>query len=104
MECFLLDPETRPHSSESDGLVTVKMIDHAWGTRLQILQNKGWKTPIGCEHLVQSLAQFLDTTVLKMVALEGANALGAVWFVERTGEPVGFVLCDRSTAISPLSN
>lgn len=104
VERFLRDPATRLHYSKSDGRVAVKMIDHAWGARLQIAQDKGRKSVPGCEHLVQSLAYLPEATILKMVVLEGECALGAVWFVEETDEPVGFVVADLSIATRPLPN
>ncbi|SEQ88411.1 hypothetical protein SAMN05216548_108197 [Faunimonas pinastri] len=94
---FLRDPGTYLEESKSDGRVTVKMVDHAWGTRLQIARKKGLRPLPGCEHLVQSLARLPDAMILKVVILLGTSMIGAVWFIEENQEPVGFVVGELTT-------
>jgi hypothetical protein len=89
-EATLSDPATRV-SEPTNLRFTVKRLNFVWGARLKIFQDKGLPAIPGCEGLVQSLARFPEETILKRVALRGVSTLGAVWFVEATDEPVGFV-------------
>lgn len=89
-EAILSDPATRV-SEPTNLQFSVKRLNFVWGTRLNITRDKGLPAIPGCENLVQSLARLPEDTVLKRVALRGAGTLGAVWFVETTDEPVGFV-------------
>lgn len=102
MKRFLKHPATHFHQSQSDGRVTVDAINHAWAARLEIALKKGFEPLPGCKCLVQSLARIPAAAMLNMVVLEGDSQIGAVWFLEATSEPVGFVVGDRATAIRPL--
>ena len=103
MKRFLMHPATHFHQSESYGRVTVDAINHAWATRLEMALKKGFEPLPGCKCLVQSLARFPAAAMLNMVVLEGDDQLGAVWFLEATSEPVGFVLGDRAVAMRPAA-
>lgn len=97
-QAFLRDPQTHPHQGGTGGRVTVKQIDHAWRTRLEIARGKGVRPVPGCEHLVSELNKLPGETVLDTFIFEHEDGLGAFWFVEQTGEPVGFVVGERATA------
>jgi len=91
-ETFLQHPGTHLHQGGTDGRVTVKQADHAWGTRLELARTKGLQPMPGCEHLVSTLNKLPAETILEVVILEGQGKLGAFWFVEQTGDPVGFIV------------
>jgi len=97
---LLQHPRTHLHEGGTDGRVTVKQIDHAWGTRLDIALKKGLRPVPGCQHLVSELSKLPEETVLETVIFEHENGLGAFWFTERTGKPVGFIVVERTAALA----
>ena len=93
---FLRKPSTQYHDGGGGNRVSVKQIDHAWGTRLLIARNKAVSPALGSEYLVETVNELPSETVLESAIFANEQELAAFWFVEATGVPVGFIIVLRN--------
>jgi hypothetical protein len=93
---FLRQPTTKYYNGGGSNRVSVKQVDHAWGTRLMIARSKGLPPAIGSEHLVATISDLPKTEMLESVIFASEEELAAFWFIEANGFPVGFVLAERN--------
>jgi hypothetical protein len=93
---FLRHPATQYHDGGGGNRVSVRQIDHAWGTRLLIAHNKGLPAATGSEHLVAAIKDLPNDAMLEGAIFASDREIAAFWFVETTGVPVGFVIVPRN--------
>ena len=97
---FLQASGTRRHEGGSDGRVTVKQTRDIWGYRFERAK-KGVIRPIpGLEHLVGALSSLPADTILKSVIFENGKSVSVFWFDDQITSPIGFVVCEATTAIA----